>query len=603
MPQEVSVVSELLRCPQSRRFRILPVLLSLLGSAGFVLPAQSGPFEVKIENGVRVPMRDGVSLVADIYRPVSGEIFPVLLQRTPYNREGGSSSGRILASHGYIVVFQDTRGRYDSEGEFYPFRNEGEDGYDTVEWAARLPGSNGRVGMFGGSYVGATQMLAAMSRPPHLEAIFPFVTAAEYYEGWTYQGGALMQWFASSWTSGLAENTLDRLTAANRHLKDWSYTLPVEDYPVLQLPTGDELAPYYDDWVRHESNDAYWKRWKISDHYGELNVKSLHSGGWHDIFSGGSLRNYMGLRKEGKSAEIREGQYLLFGPWAHAATSDEGKIGGVVFGRDAVLDMDQATLDWYDFVLKGKENSFTSSKRVRIFILGENAWREESDFPIARAVETKFYLNSKQGANSISGDGELVASVPGESRPDFFEYDPENPVPTIGGRLCCGNDVFPPGPFDQSPNETRRDVLVYSTPPLEQEMEVTGFIRLELYAATTGADTDFTAILADVDPSGNARYLADGIVRARYRNSTEKAEPIEMGTVYRYEIDLWATSNLFKKGHRMRLYVSSSNFPRFNRNSNTGAPVFGSAGMIKADQTVFHSRDYPSALVLPVVPR
>jgi len=579
------------------------IVLVALVSTVTVCPAEPGPFEVRVENGVRVAMRDGVSLVADIYRPMSNEQFPVLLQRTPYNRKGGASSGRILASHGYIVIFQDTRGRYDSEGDFYPFLNEPDDGYDTVEWAARLPGSNGRVGMFGGSYVGATQMLASIARPPHLEAIFPYVTAAEYYEGWTYEGGALMQWFASSWTSGLAEDTLDRLVRANRQLKDWSLMMPVEDYPILKLPTGDEMAPYYDDWVRHETNDAYWKRWKISDHYGELDVKSLHSGGWHDIFSGGSLRNYMGLRKQGKSAEIRDGQYLLFGPWAHAATSPEGQVGGVVFGRDAVVDMDQMAIDWYDFVLKGKQNTFASSKRVKIFVLGENAWREEDDFPIARAVETRLYLNSNEGANSIRGDGELISSIPGNSRPDHFEYDPENPVPTIGGRLCCGNDVYPPGPFDQRPNENREDVLVFSTPPLDQEMEVTGFIRLELYASTTAADTDFTALLVDVDPSGNARYLADGIVRARYRNSTDKAEPIEMGKVYRFDIDLWATSNLFKKGHRVRLYVSSSNFPRFNRNSNTGVPVFGSSGMVKAEQTILHDQDHPSALVLPVIPR
>ncbi len=221
-----------------------------------------------------------------------------------------------------------------------------------------------------------------------------------------------------------------------------------------------------------------------------------------------------------------------------------------------------------------------------------------SQFP--GQLRRRLYLSSSQRANSIRGDGQLVSATPGDSRPDHFEYDPENPVPTIGGRLCCGNDDYPPGPFDQSPNETREDVLVFSTPPLDREMEVTGFIRLELYASTTAADTDFTALLADVDPSGNARYLADGIVRARYRNSTEKAEPVEMGKVYRFDIDLWATSNLFKKGHQVRLYVSSSNFPRFNRNSNTGVPVFGSSGMVKAEQAIFHDQEHPSALVLPV---
>lgn len=576
-------------------------IFSLFSSHFFA--AESGPFRVITETDVRAEMRDGVSLVADIYRPDSDGLFPVLLQRTPYNRKGGETSARILASHGYLVLIQDTRGRYDSEGEFYPFRHEGEDGYDTVEWAAALPGSNGQVGMFGGSYVGATQMLASLARPPHLEAIFPYVTSAEYYEGWTYQGGAMMQWFASSWTSGLAQDTLRRVAVERSQPEDWVFTLPVNDYPVLKLPEGAGLAPYFNDWVRHETNDDYWKRWKISDHYEELEVKALHSGGWHDIFSGGSLINYMGLRRNGKSSEIREGQYLLFGPWAHASTSKEGKIGDVVFGESAVLDMTQMILSWYDFILKGQQNEFAASKRVKIFVLGENAWREEDDFPLARATETKFYLHSDRGANSIHGDGALLLSTPGQGGLDTYEYDPSNPVPTIGGRLCCGNEALPPGPFDQSPNESRQDVLVFSTEPLEEDLEVTGFIRLELYAATTAADTDFTALLVDVDPTGYARYLADGIIRARYRNSTDRAQAIEAGEIYRYSIDLWATSNLFKRGHKIRLYVSSSNFPRFNRNMNTGFQVYETEGMVKATQTVFHGAEHPSALVLPIVSR
>jgi len=565
--------------------------------------AELGPYPVKTERGVQRQMRDGVRLVSDIYQPDAEGTFSVLLQRTPYDRKGAAASARVLASHGYVVVVQDTRGRYDSEGDFYPFLHEADDGYDTVEWVAALPGSNGTVGMFGGSYVGATQMLASLAGPPHLEAIFPYVTSSEYYEGWTYQGGALMQWFASSWTSGLAEDTLRRRVSAASRPADWVMTLPVDAYPVLIPPDGRELAPYFRDWVRHEMNDEYWKRWKISDHYDQLTVKALHAGGWHDIFSGGSLRNYVGLRNQGKTTEIREGQYLLFGPWAHAATSDEGKIGDVVFGREAVLDMTETILNWYDFILKGEQNLFSKSKRVRIFVLGENSWREEDDFPLQRAQETRFYLHSVQGANGIDGDGRLLVSVPEKSKIDAYDYDPRNPVPTIGGRLCCGSQTYAPGPFDQRPNETRRDVLVFSTEPLADDLEVTGFIKLELYAATTAPDTDFTAMLVDVDPSGYARYLADGIIRARYRNSTESSDPIAAGEVYRYSIDLWATSNLFKKGHRVRLYVSSSNFPRFNRNSNTGLSVFGANDLRRAAQKIYHDSAHPSALILPIVKR
>jgi putative CocE/NonD family hydrolase len=365
----------------------------------------------------------------------------------------------------------------------------------------------------------------------------------------------------------------------------------------------DEVAPYFRDWVIHESDDSYWKPWKISDHYEELTVKGLHGGGWHDIFLKGSIKNYVELTAQAKSEETRRSQRLLIGPWAHASTSVEGKIGDITFGPQAVLDMTRTILTWSEYSLKGVKNEFADDTPVRVFIMGENVWRDEREFPLQRQELTRYYLHSQNGANSINGDGSLSTDPPGTEKPDLFVYDPENPVRTIGGRLCCGNELLPPGPFDQRPNESRADVLVFSTPPLISDVEVTGFIKLELYAATTALDTDFTAMLVDVEPSGYARFLTDGIVRARYRKSTQKAEPVTPGTVYRYEIDLWATSNVFKKGHRIRLYVSSSNFPRFNRNLNTGERTAGSKGMVKAVQRIYHDSDFPSALVLPVIPR
>lgn len=572
-------------------------------SAFMALASAQERFEVKGEAGVRVAMRDGVALVADVYRPVADGSFPVLLQRTPYDRKGAAGQARALASSGYIVVIQDVRGRFDSEGEFYPFRHESDDGYDTIEWAAKLAGSNGRVGMFGGSYVGATQMLAAIAKPPHLEAIFPYVTASEYYDGWTYQSGVLMQWFTSSWASGLAIDTVRRQALAGRRLRDWIWQVPVERFPLIYLPGPEQFAPYYRDWIEHETEDAYWRRWKISDHYGELAVKGLHGAGWHDIFLKGSIRNYTGLRAGARTAEARQGQRLLIGPWAHAATSEEGKIGDVVFGKQAVLDMTGTIRAWFDWALKGVRNEYASGPPVRLFVMGENRWRSEAEFPLSRARLTRYYLHARQGANTVLGDGTLAAEPPQQERPDTFEYDPWNPVPTIGGRLCCANDLLPPGPFDQRPNEMRPDVLVYSTPPLKKDTEVTGEVAVEVWAATTAVDTDFTALLADVEPSGYARFLTDGIVRARYRNSTERAEPIVPGQVYRYRIDLWSTSNLFRAGHRIRLYISSSNFPRFHRNPNTGERSLGATGMVKARQTIFHDSERASALLLPVVPR
>src|ERR1043166_1062393 len=313
-------------------------------------------YRVAIEQSVRVKMRDGVLLAADIYRPVSDEKFPVLLERTPYNRTDEAAMANELASHGYIVVLQDTRGRYESGGDFYPFRDESADGYDTVEWAAALSGSNGKVGMFGGSYVGATQMLAAMAVPPHLVAIFSYVTASEYYDGWTYQSGALMQWFSSSWSSILAVDTLRRRTGATNQTKQWVEQLPVEDYPLLNLPEVSSVAPYYRDWIKHEQDDAYWKSWKISDHYHDLNIKGLHVGGWHDLFLKGTLANYMGMRKGAATQAAREGQRLIVGPWGHTPTSPEGKVGDVVFGKNAVLNQTETARAWFDYVLKGIQN-------------------------------------------------------------------------------------------------------------------------------------------------------------------------------------------------------------------------------------------------------
>jgi uncharacterized protein len=597
--------------PAKRASVALPLLITLFCASISTSqsPAPAEAYQVTVQTGMRVKMRDGAQLVADVYRPKAAGKFPVLLTRTPYNRRD-FNTGTYLASLGYVAILQDTRGRFDSEGEFYPFKHEIEDGYDTVEWAAALEYSNGDVGMFGGSYVGATQMLAGVSKPPHLKAIFPYITASEYYDGWTYQSGALMQWFASSWSSGLAEDTLRKMVNSRQRPKDWVQQFPVEDYRLINIPAAREVAPYFRDWVEHERDDEYWRRWKVSNHYSQMNVKALHAGGWHDIFLKGSIKNFVEMRKGAATPEARDGQRLLVGPWAHAGTSPEGKIGDVVFGKQAVLDMNATIVRWADFALKGVKNEFAGDAPVRIFVMGDNVWRDEKEFPLARTQYTKYYFHSNKGANSAAGDGELSINAPVKEavkeKADTYEYDPQNPTPTIGGRLCCGAAIQP-GPFDQRPNESRQDVLVFSTPPLERDTEVTGYITVELYASSSAPDTDFTAMIVDVDShegrAGYARFLTDGVVRARYRNSTERAEPIEPGKVYKYTIDLWATSNVFKAGHRIRVYISSSNFPRFNRNLNTGEPALGATKMIKANQTIYHDAERPSAIVLPIIPR
>lgn len=561
-----------------------------------------------VERGVTMKTRDGVTLRADIYRPVGEVDYPVLLQRTPYNKDNAAEFARKAVARGYMVVVQDVRGRFTSDGEWYTFKHETEDGYDTIEWAAALPHSNGKVGMFGGSYVGATQMLAAISHPPHLAGICPVVTASNYHENWTYQGGAFEQWFDESWTSGLAQDTFNRIfrDGANALLGD--HTLPLTKYPVTNaaLP-GDlaavtqQVAPYFVDWVNHPTYDSYWKQWSIEENFQNIQVPALTIAAWYDLFQGGSIRNYLGIKQQGGSDAARKGQKLLVIIGGHSGSGR--KVGAVDFGPDAAFDETDTTLDYYDYLFQGKQNQFASADPVRIFVMGENKWRDEPAWPLERAKATRYFLHSDGKANSSAGDGTLSTATTGSEAADKFVYDPADPAPTVGGPLCCDSVHLPPGPRDQSDAEKRPDVLVYSTPPLEQDVEVTGPITLDLYAKSSAVDTDFTGKLVDVGPDGFAQNLTEGILRARFRESTSEAKLLTPGAVVHLKIDLWSTSNVFLKGHRIRLEVSSSNFPRFDRNLNTGKGAGESAEFVKATNTVLHDAAHPSAVILPVVPR
>jgi len=557
---------------------------------------------VAVERDVPAKMRDGITLKADIYRPKGDGKYPVLLQRTPYDKRWTEGFARKAAARGYIVVLQDVRGRFTSEGEWYPFRHESQDGYDTIEWAATLPQANGRVGMFGGSYVGATQMLAAIASPPHLAGIAPFVTASNYHENWTYQGGVFEQWFNQSWTTGLAENTLDRSVWKNSNALLWKDTLPLDAYPVLALPDPKTLAPYYADWLAHPSYDDYWKAVSLEENYAHIQVPCLHIAAWYDIFLGGSLRNYELLKTRAGSEAARNGQRLLVEIGGHSGGSDQKKIGDVDFGPQAPYDNDEVVLKWYDFLLKGEQNEFAGKKRARIFVMGKNEWRDEDDWPLARAKTTKYFLHSDGKANGSAGTGQLGVESPAKEAADSFVYDPANAVPTTGGPLCCDPSHLATGPRDQRTVEERKDVLVYTTPAFTKDTEVTGSISLDLFAASSAKDTDFTAKLVDVWPDGFAQNLTEGILRVRYRNSMERPEPGKPGEVYHLALDLWATSNVFLPGHRLRLEISSSNFPRFARNLNTGGDSATSPHVATATNTIYHDKEHPSALVLPVVP-
>jgi uncharacterized protein len=572
------------------------------------LAAAAESHAILIENGVEVRMRDGTVLRADIYRPKTDGKFPVLLERTPYDKQGSRDFAVKAAARGYIVIVQDVRGRYSSEGEWYPFKNESNDGYDTVEWAAALAYSSGKVGMFGGSYVGATQMLTAIAHPPHLAGICPVVTASNYHDGWTYQSGAFEQWFNESWTSGLAQDTLNRAIEKRTNALHGIWTLPLTAYPLFQVPKSSStadltpaLAPYFLDWLAHPDYDQYWKRWSIEEHYPEINVPALHIAAWYDIFLGGSLRNYVGLKLHAGSDAARRGQHLLVMIGGHAGSGR--KIGELDFGPAAEFDEDEVTLAWYDYLFKNRANSFAVGKPVRIFVMGANEWRNEEDWPLPEAQDTKYFLHSTGKANSVSGDGTLSTVAPRSESSDRYVYDPANPVPTVGGPLCCDAMHLTPGPRDQRPVESRKDVLIYSTPPLPQAVEVTGPITVQLFVNSSAADTDFTAKLVDLWPDGFAQNLTEGIVRGRYRDSQEKPTFMTPGQTYKVNIDTWATSNVFEKGHRIRLEISSSNFPRFDRNTNTGEDIASARVWVTVKNAILHDAEHPSVLILPIVRR
>jgi putative CocE/NonD family hydrolase len=565
-------------------------------------------YPIAYEHDVKVAMRDGVVLRADIYRPQAEGKFSVLLQRTPYDKRN-FAVGLKGAARGYVVILQDVRGRYASEGEWYTFKNEMNDGYDTIEWAAALPYSNGKVGMFGGSYVGATQMLAAIMHPPHLAGICPVVTGSNYHSNWTYQGGAFEQWFNESWASQLAQDTLARKVKDATNAVDGMWELPLGGYPLFNLRGAHStatatLAPYFLDWIAHPNYDDYWKRVSIEEHFRDITVPALHIAAWYDIFLGGSLRNYEGIKAHGGSDVARNGQQLLVVIGGHAGSGR--KVGDVDFGPEGAFEEDDAMLDWYDFLFKGAQNRFASGKPVKLFVMGANQWREEEAWPLARARETKYFLHSAGAANSVRGNGTLSTTGPGKENADQYIYDPGKPVPTVGGPLCCDGEHWAPGPRDQRGVEARDDVLVYATPALAQDLELTGPVSVELYAKSSAADTDFTAKLVDVWPDGFAQNLTEGILRARYRESQENPTMITPGTVYKFTIDLWATSNVFKRGHSLHLEISSSNFPRFDRNLNTGEqrPMKGGDPDViftKATNVILHDAEHPSALILPVV--
>ncbi|HXN65504.1 MAG TPA: CocE/NonD family hydrolase [Candidatus Acidoferrales bacterium] len=557
-------------------------------------------YTVVIDRNVPVKVRDGVTLHADVYRPKAEGKFPVILTRTPYDKTGSLDTCMRVAATGYVCVAQDCRGRYASEGEWYPFKHESEDGYDTIEWLAHQPYSTGVIGMWGASYVGATQLLAAIARPPHLAGLFVIVTASDYHENWAYQGGAFEQWFNESWTSGLAEDTMRRKTIGSAGSLQWSKAMPLANYPVIAPADAKDVAPYFQDWLAHPNDDDYWKQWSIEADYSRINIPVFHIGAWYDIFLGGTLRNYAGMKAGAGNDFSRSNQRLLVEIGGHSGNGR--KVGEVDFGPQAEYDEAAVMLRWYDFLFKNILNGMERDKPVRLFTMGLNQWRGFDAWPPPGAKTTRMFLHSAGKANTSAGDGALNSSQPGKEPVDHYLYNPNDAVPTHGGPLCCAQSLLPPGPRDQAAIEKRPDVLVYTSAPLKQDLDVTGPVTLDLFVQSSGPDTDFTGKLVDVWPNGFAQNITEGILRMRYRDSRSQPSHVRAGEIYKITVDLWATSNVFLAGHKLRIEISSSNYPRFDRNLNTGDPDIAHATrVLAATNTILHDRAHPSAVVLSVL--
>jgi hypothetical protein len=553
-------------------------------------------------------MRDGVRLSTDVYLPEDPGPFPVILIRTPYNNnlEAQVQDAVYFAQRGYAVAIQDVRGRFDSEGEWSPFVHEAQDGYDTQEWCGTQPWSTGKVGTSGASYVALTQWLPAPLRNPHLAAMAPRVGFSNLYHNWVYTGGAFQLGFNLRWGAIQMHTRTNQVQylwmPPEQHLSTLFWHLP--------LITSDENAgrrcEFYREWMRHPAYDSYWEKLgNIERDYDQIDVPAYGVGGWYDVFLQSTLNNFMGVRARGYSDRARRGQKVLVGPWIHdlGARGTCSRTGDVDFGPAALVNLREEELRWFDDWLRGIDTGITREPAVRVFVMGANRWRTADEWPIPGTRYVEHYFHSGGRANSLFGDGRLDRRRPEAEPPDRFGYDPRDPVPTLGGSTCCGEDItpVPMGPRDQRPAEWRPDVLCYTTPPLPADVEVTGPIKVVLWAASTASDTDFTAKVVDVSPTGFAMNVAQGIIRARFRESWEAPTLLEPGRIYRYEIDCWSSSNCFLPGHRIRVEIASSNFPQFDRNPNTGHAFALDAELSPATQTVYHDAAHPSHIVLPVI--
>ena len=538
-------------------------------------------------------MRDGVRLAADIFLPrgKSDNRWPTVLIRTPYNRKSSNMAAyRFFAENGFAVVIEDVRGRYASQGKFGAISQEGPDGNDTINWVAEQPWSNGRVVMAGGSYLGIAQWWAAIQGNPHLIGISPICSGDdEYLDRFYSPGGALqlghrLLWFAENLTPP------SRIRAS---FGSYIYHLPLRN---ADIAASGIVIPGWRRAIDHPSDSSFWRPLSLRDQLNRVLAPVLSFGGWFDTYAESDLDAYSRLSREGKPIET------WIGPWGHNpslrfATED--------FGPQAHIHIKSKQVEWFHHLAGASasdEGSDRSPAALHLFVMGPNVWREEHEWPLARTHYRSLYLNSGGHANSRWGDGALEWRLTADARSDQFTYDPKHPVPTIGGAICCEPKVLPPGPLDQSPVESRKDVLVYTSAPLTAPIEVTGPVRTVLYVSTSANDTDFTAKLVDVQPDGRPLLVTDGLLRLRYRLSLDAPVFVAKNKAYQINIDTGVTSYVFQRKHRIRLEVSSSNFPRFDRNLNTVRRNGEETKTNKAHQTIFHEAGYASAVILPEIP-
>jgi putative CocE/NonD family hydrolase len=543
------------------------------------------PASVKTYYHLKVPMRDGVELSTDVYLPDADGEYPTLMVRDIYSN--GSTAVRqryakFATSNGYAFVFQSARGRYDSGGEWYPYFNEINDGGDTLTWIADQPWSNGKVGMFGSSYLATTQWMAALTGNPALVAIAPAMSPGNYYRDIAYPGGAFSLLSRARWGIALAGSRTNMSFPI-----DWIGGIDHLPLWTLAESVGFNVQ-HFQDWLAHPSDDEYWQPINLEARANEMSVPALNFGGWYDVFLRSTIGSYKTMTEQAVTARARQGQRMIIGPWPHGWNVST-KTGDVEFGEDAMIDVEPMLLEWFDYWMK--DGPAPEGAPIRLFIMGENVWRDEQEWPLARTDYRPMYLHA---------DGSLSETAPTGNGALSYDYDPADPVPTLGGNIM---EPTLRGPYDQAPLDDREDVLRFVTAPFETPTEITGPVSAEIYATSDARDTDFMAKLIVVKPDGMAFNLVDGVIRARYREGFEQEKLIEPGETYKYTIDLWATSYLLSPGDRLRLDVTSSNYPRLARNLNTGAPFARTSEMKIARQTIHMSESEPSRLILPFIPR